>query len=237
MTNLPIVSYQATRLDPTSAPVLIGGAQVHTALGKMVIRFKTSTTNAKSTSSLKWSVDIKEAGAYNFAVYMCYFSAVASTTAKVKTAGGTVSKSIAFRKNNPGHSGWYNDPSDFSDWQNHDEYFSNYATEEITQGVVLKAGLQDIELEFTLGRKEVVEFRALRMTPQAAAASIAQEEKDAKAARASTQWMVDAKYGVFFHWTGLTAQRKYANGKNPISYKQAVINFDVRLSLVMSLSM
>ena len=47
----------------------------------------------------------------------------------------------------------------------------------------------------------VLAFRSLELTPVAAKAHIEAERQEALRARASTEWLAKAGYGLMFHWT------------------------------------
>ena len=129
-----------------------------------------------------------------------------------------------FVDEDPGHEGWWSNPATFNfQAKNNDEWFGNYRRVEFKASLALKAGAQDITLRATLKAKDLLEIRALEVTPTAAVAALQADHDAAVAARASTDWLVEAKYGVMFHWTDETAQTKNVK----LGYAEAVVKFDV----------
>ena len=70
----------------------------------------------------------------------------------------------------------------------------------------------------------VLDFRSLGLIPVAAKAAIEAERQEAQRARASTEWIVKAGYGLMFHWTSQTIGKDGTHKP----YAQAVDDFDVK---------
>ena len=70
----------------------------------------------------------------------------------------------------------------------------------------------------------VLQFRSLELIPVAANAAIEADRQEAKRARASTEWLAKAGYGLMFHWTSQSVGK---DGKHK-PYAQAVDDFDVK---------
>ena len=49
--------------------------------------------------------------------------------------------------------------------------------------------------------------RSVELIPASAKARVAEEERDARKARASTEWFAKSGYGLMFHWTGQSQPR------------------------------
>ena len=70
----------------------------------------------------------------------------------------------------------------------------------------------------------VLDFRSLGLIPVAAKAAIEAERQEAQQARASTEWIVKAGYGLMFHWTSQSIGKDGTHKP----YAQAVDDFDVK---------
>jgi hypothetical protein len=89
----------------------------------------------------------------------------------------------------------------------------------------LDTGLQNVRLIVPSTAEEITgfDFRCLEIIPSELKTTIAADEERAKKARASTEWLAKAGYGVMFHWTSQSV--------NPDStqkpFAQAVADFNV----------
>jgi hypothetical protein len=100
-----------------------------------------------------------------------------------------------------------------------------YERDTIQGTLALAQGTQWIELasvNIQSGRN-VMGFRSLELYPADAEGAIAAEYARAKAARASTDFMVQAKYGVMFHWT----TNSINEAGNKVPFQEMVTGFDV----------
>jgi alpha-L-fucosidase len=114
--------------------------------------------------------------------------------------------------------------SDIPDLDIDEEYLYTYDRQFFEGELSFAEGEQMVSI-FVDGLQpdEVVDFRALELIPVAALADLEAEETQAEEQRADTNWMVDAKYGVMFHWTDMTVNEDGSQ----IDYKTAVDGFDV----------
>ena len=89
----------------------------------------------------------------------------------------------------------------------------------------LPKGISTIKLRATKKPEtgEVMCLYTVELTPPSAEKIIADASKRADEMRASTDWFVDAKYGLTFHWTAKSQPRR--GPKKP--YSDAVRGFDV----------
>jgi len=90
----------------------------------------------------------------------------------------------------------------------------------------LEAGAQTIALSIPNAPKAmaVLDFRSLGLIPVAAKAAIEAERQEAQRARASTEWIVKAGYGLMFHWTSQSIGKDGTHKP----YAQAVDDFEVK---------
>jgi len=89
----------------------------------------------------------------------------------------------------------------------------------------LEAGAPAIALRIPDAPKTmaVLQFRSLELIPVAAKAAIEADRQEARHARASTDWMVKAGYGLMFHWTSQSIGKDGTHKP----YARAVDDFDV----------
>jgi alpha-L-fucosidase len=101
----------------------------------------------------------------------------------------------------------------------------SYQMTPIKDRLHLEAGAQSIALGIPDAPKDmnVLDFRSLELIPVAAEAAIEADRQEAQQARASTEWMAKAGYGLMFHWT---SQNVGKDGTHK-PYAQAVDDFDV----------
>jgi hypothetical protein len=90
----------------------------------------------------------------------------------------------------------------------------------------LDAGAQSIAISIPDAPKAmaVLTFRSLELIPVAAKAAIEADRQEALKARASTEWMTKAGYGLMFHWTSQSISKDGTHKP----YAQAVDEFDVK---------
>src|SRR5439155_9849370 len=88
-----------------------------------------------------------------------------------------------------------------------------------------EAGTQSISLSIPEAPKAMVvlAFRSLELIPVAARTAIEAERQEARRARASTDWLARAGYGLMFHWTS----QSVAKDGTHQPYARAVDEFDV----------
>ena len=103
----------------------------------------------------------------------------------------------------------------------HTGFLRNYERLPLTGVLHLPAGISEITILVTEPESgEVMDFRAMELIPVAAKQSIAEAEERARKSRASTDWFVEAKYGVMFHWTDYSQPRH--GPKSPITRRCAI---------------
>jgi hypothetical protein len=209
---VPLAEGQTTRIDFSSGPGLKGCVGQNEALGNMAMRWE-------GTGTLTWDVDVPETASYE--VSMSYASMRAGANVSVKNAGNTVHTELA---KSDGPFEHYLTPSDLEGVDLSQEFLVSYDRLEFDSPLELEAGTQTISLKLG-GMKdlEFVDFRALELTPTEAVESIEEEWAEAVGLRADADWMVDAQYGVMFHWTDLTVN----SDGSQLDYKAAVEQFDV----------
>ncbi len=156
-----------------------------------------------------WKLQVPEAGEYKVAItYACLGEPGSKfeITAGDSKVTGTVNKTA----------GWL--PS----WG---EDYTSFEEVPINGTLHLPRGPVDMTLRATTKpeRGEVMRLYSVELTPLAAVGLIAAAKERAINMRASTDWFVDAKYGVTFHWnTGTKPRRGPAK-----PYCDAVRDFDV----------
>ena len=103
-------------------------------------------------------------------------------------------------------------------------YLQTYERVPLKGVLHLSAGTSTITIHVIEPKSgDVMDLRSMELTPVVAKESIAAEKKRAKKSRASTDWFVEAGYGVMFHWTDASQPRRGL--KKP--YAEAVRDFDV----------
>lgn len=101
----------------------------------------------------------------------------------------------------------------------------NFERKKLSGSIPLEAGKQIITVSASGIKAEEVLFhiRGIELLPVSKKEMIAAEEARAISARASVDWLVEAGYGLMFHWTSGTPQR---DGSRK-SFEEAVNDFDV----------
>lgn len=214
---VPISATQATRLDFSSGPATQGSVGRHDVLGNMGMRWK-------GRGTIGWRLNVEEAGSYEVSI-------------SVATLKGGGSLSLLTDRDDvdldlPQTAGHFDTAPDVvrafrarTDWVN------NYQQLEFSDTIQLKAGEQDVFLRARgLPFREVIDFRALQLTPTDALDAIQQDAAAAAAARSDTTWMVDAGYGLMVHWTDLSVD---PDGSS-LPYADAVDEFDVEALVELS---
>ena len=101
----------------------------------------------------------------------------------------------------------------------------NFERVKLPGSIEMEAGKQIISVASSGTAKEgsLFHFRSFELLPLSKKEMIAKEEARAKNARASVDWLVEAGYGLMFHWTSGTPQ---PDGSRK-TYEDAVNDFDV----------
>ena len=209
---IPLSGNQTTRLDFSSMPGADGCVGQMEALGNMAMRWE-------DTGTLTWKIDVEVAEQYQIGIT---FASLDSGVI-VKTTSGDSSVSTELPKSNAPFEESI-ELSDITELNMDEEFLFSYDRHLFEKTLTLEAGTQKIKLKMSnFLTEEVVDFRALEITPSSALESIAAEEAEAQSMRASTEWMVDANYGVMFHWTDMVVNEDGTN----LDYKTAVEQFNV----------
>jgi Alpha-L-fucosidase len=100
-----------------------------------------------------------------------------------------------------------------------------YTLAPIQGSLHLAAGTNTISLSITdaPAGKTVLDFRSLELVPVAAKPAIEAGRQEARRARAGTEWMAKAGYGLMFHWTSQSIGKDGSHKP----YARAVDDFDI----------
>lgn len=103
--------------------------------------------------------------------------------------------------------------------------FYNFERCKLEGSLNLTRGVNPVDLKIAAADQgKILRFRCLEVLPAAASAKMTSAEENARTQRSNTDWFVQAKYGVMFHWTDFS-QPKQGPKK---SYADAVDAFDVK---------
>jgi hypothetical protein len=211
-TPVPLAADQTTRLDFSSTPGTLGGVGQLKALGNMAMRWDDAGT-------LTWKIDVPADGEYTAS--LAYSAIKAGAVASLYTDKEQIQTTLRVP------TAPMDEPlrlSDIADANMRIEYLYAYGRHAFSEPILLQAGTHDLSLTIdNLRTDEVIDFRALELTSVDATAAIEAEAVQAQEGRADTSWMVDAKYGVMFHWTDMTVNEDGSQ----LDYKAAVEQFDV----------
>ena len=168
--------------------------------------------------SMTWQVRTSEAGDYEVA--LCYGAIATAEGAKFEiVSGDSVIKGTVHKTTGP-----YRDQPISDENPINKDYLQNYERVNLKGVLRLPAGLSTITIRVTEPESgDVMDLRSMEVTPVAAKERIAAEKERIKQSRASTDWMVEAKYGVMFHFDPNSQPRH--GPKKP--YADAVRDFDV----------
>jgi len=169
------------------------------------IKFENGAGTWSGQSSMTWLVDVKEAGKYKFNILYTVSKSSAGTEMSINSESGTKIKFNLRETSGPTY---------------------KYERHAIQGELSLPAGQQRIQLK-SIGAsagQSVMGIRALELFPVSAEAGILANIKRAQAARPNTDWMVQAKYGVMFHWFPNAVDQN----NNHVPLEEMVKNFDVQ---------
>jgi len=159
------------------------------------------------SGSLTWTVHVDAQGEYE--VNLCHATDAGAAGQQVQITSGnnSMTHTLAMTKGVFGGG------------------FLAYETIPLNGLLKLDAGDQTIALSITNAAPgmHVVDFRRLELLPVAAKAAIQAERGEARRARADTQWLAKAGYGLMFHWTSQSISQDGTHKP----YAQAVDEFDV----------
>jgi len=205
------------RVDPTTVNRLYGGtADTCGSVASLDHLPKNMVMRWVGEGSLTWQVDAPESGDYEVA--LCY--AALTEGAAVEVISGDSKAAGELHMTN----GIYQDQSASERSPSDTGYLRNYERAHLKGSLSLSAGTNEIMLRVTEAKAAtVIDLRSLELTPLAAKQELAAAAERAKKQRASTDWLVEAGYGVMFHWTDESQPRH--GPKKP--YADAVRDFDV----------
>jgi hypothetical protein len=158
----------------------------------------------KGDGAVTWEVEIAKPGEY--AVGLCHAAEPGAAGQELQIAGRGGQLRYAMRRTEGAFRG-------------------NMAYEivPIKGTLSLTAGKQTITLSITNAPagKPLLALRSLELTPVSATAAIEADRQEAWRARASTEWLNKAGYGLMFHWTSQSIGRDGTNKP----FDQAVADF------------
>jgi len=160
----------------------------------------------KGSGQITWKVQVDRAGDYEVVLNHAAEPGAVGQRVQVSSGGSEVEYTMAKTK------GVFGDKS--------------YEMTPIKNRLHLEAGAQSIALSIPDAPKaiDVLNFRSLELIPVAAKAVIEADRQEALRARASTEWMAKAGYGLMFHWTSQSVGKDGTHKP----YAQAVDDFDVK---------
>jgi hypothetical protein len=156
-----------------------------------------------SEGLLKWEIAAGAAGEYE--ISLCYSSKSTETPVELKAGESSLAESL--RRT----SGVFQDD------------LMNFERVKMPGRLRLDQTTRSLTLHLKPSTASAMRFRSLELLPVRARAAIDREAEQARKARASTDWLAKAGYGVMFHWT---AQSKPRNGPAK-NYADAVAAFDI----------
>ena len=171
-------------------------------------------TKWKGNAALSWEVDIPEKDEYEVYLIANVGEAGDGTKISIETATGKSEFTLSQT------SGPFPGGENFTVQE-----ALNFERVKLPVLVGLEAGKQIITASTSGIEKEgvLLHFRTFELLPLSKKAKIAKDEARAKEARASVDWLVEAGYGLMFHWTSGTPQ---ADGSRK-TFEDAVNDFDV----------
>ena len=204
-------------INPTDVTVLFGAhATLHGNLKPYPVKDETQGENPdlwvdgmESTDDfLSWTVESRVAGEHRLAVtYSCSTAGIeyevvageSHVACKARATAGLIE-------------------GDYSVW-------TSFEKETLSTPIFLSEGTNSIELKIKqdLDAADTIRFYTLELTPPPAVDIVEAARTRALASRASTDWFVEAKYGVTFHWTPTSHPRRGPQKPFP----EAVQNLDV----------
>jgi acetyl esterase/lipase len=158
------------------------------------------------SGQITWKVQIDRAGDYEVALNHAAEPGAVGQDVQVSSSDSTVRYTLTKTKGVFGN--------------------KSYEMTPIKGRLRLEAGTQTITLSIPDAPKAmaVLQFRSLELIPVAANAAIEAERQEARRARASTEWLAQAGYGLMFHWTSQSIGKDGTHKP----YTQAVDDIDVK---------
>ncbi|HUT11060.1 MAG TPA: alpha-L-fucosidase [Thermoguttaceae bacterium] len=206
-----VTTLGAVKAAPTAMPVkgnapisLYGGGAA--SMDDCLRRQAGDCFHWTGSGQMTWKVQVDRAGDYEVALNHAAEPGAVGQQLQVNSGNSTVRYTMAKTK------GVFGDKS--------------YEMTPIKDRLHLEAGAQSIALSIPDAPKamDVLDFRSLELIPVAAKAAIEADRQEAQRARASTDWLVKAGYGLMFHWTSQSIGKDGTHKP----YAQAVDDFDVK---------
>jgi len=168
------------------------------------ISIQNQGANWSGTSSMRWTISVPAAGDYKFKLLNTVSGSANGTSMQISSQSGST-LNFTLRTT----SGLLN----------------GYERDTVAGTLALTQGVQWIQLASlnVAGGGSVMGLRGLEIYPVAGQAAIAAEYARAKAYRASTDWMVQAKYGCMHHWTTNSINQ----AGSTVPFQQMVSGFNV----------
>lgn len=160
----------------------------------------------KGSGQMTWKVQVDQAGDYDVALNHAAEPGAVGQHVQVSSGSSWIEYTMAKTK------GVFGDKS--------------YEMTPIKDQLHLAPGAQSIVLSIPDAPKamDVLNFRSLELIPVVAKAAIEAERQEAERARASTEWLAKAGYGLMFHWTSQSVGKDGTHKP----FAQAVDDFDVK---------
>ena len=209
-TAIAVFTAHGQSAEPTAIPVkgdaptsLYGGGA--TSRDDSIRKQSGDSFRWKGGGQIVWKLQVDQAGDYDVALNHAAEPNAVGQHVEVSSGSSRIEYTMAKTK------GVFGDKS--------------YQMTPIKDHLHLEAGAQLIALSIPDAPKamDVLSFRSLELTPVAAKAAIEADRRDAQRARASTEWMAKAGYGLMFHWTSQSVGRDGTNKP----FAQAVDDFPV----------
>jgi len=160
----------------------------------------------KGSGQITWKVQVDRAGGYEVALNHAAEPGAVGLHVQISSGSSRVEYTMAKTKGVFGN--------------------KSYEMTSIKDRLHLEAGTQSITLSIPNAPQamDVLDSRSLELIPVAAKAAIEADRQEARRARASTEWLVKAGYGLMFHWTSQSIGKDGTHKP----YAQAVDDFDVK---------
>jgi hypothetical protein len=157
------------------------------------------------TSSMRWTINVTKAGNYKFYILNSVSNLSSGISMRISSQSGNV-LNFTLRQTSG--------------------LLEGYERDTILGTLTLPQGTQWIELASVnvQSGRSVMRFRGIEMFPEDVESKITAECARAKASRANTDWMLEAKYGVMFHWTTNSINQQ----GNKVPFDQMVSGFNIQ---------
>jgi len=165
------------------------------------------SANCGDSGAISWNVAATDAG--EFDLFLSYAAADSCFAVEVRSGSSLVKATLDMTE------GIY---------RGH-QPFHNFERRQLEGRLHLTRGVNPVNLQIACSDpSKMLRFRCLEVLPVSASAAAAASVGSARARRSSTDWFVEAKYGVMFHWTDFSLPRE--GPKKP--YPDAVKALDVK---------